>query len=248
MTVRPTSRPKKGVALAIMAKIPHPGACKTRLVPPLTHDEAAALSERFLRDTVANVAAVARATGATVVGAYTPEASDRRLAELFGPKVVLLAQRGGDFGARLYNVALDLFSAGHGGVCLIDSDSPTLPPASLAQSVRALEGRGDRLVIGPALDGGYYLIGMKRPQLALFSGIAWSTSSVFDQTLEAATRMRLGTTVLPQWYDVDDAAGLRLISRELLGSDGTAGFPAPLTRAFLETLPHARSYLSEAIG
>jgi rSAM/selenodomain-associated transferase 1 len=246
MTPRLVTRPMKGVALAIMAKIPRPGACKTRLVPPLTFEEAAELSTRFLRDTAANLTGVAGRTGASVFAAYTPACTAAVLAKLFGPDVTCVAQRGGDFGARLYNVADELLTAGHPAVCLIDSDSPTVPSAFVEQAVRELEMSGDRVVLGPAIDGGYYLIGIKRPHLALFSGITWSTASVLDETLDAAKRIGVASSLLAPWYDIDDEAGLRLAARELLGGRGNeAGFDAQQTRAFLTTLSQTRNFLAE---
>ncbi len=242
------SRATKSVALVIMAKIPQAGRCKTRLVPPLTHEQAAALSERFLADTAANVVGVARATGASAIAAYTPPAPGERLRQLFGPGVEFVEQCGVDFGARLFNVVRDVLGAGHAGVCLIDSDSPTLPTSSLARAVRALEQGGDRVVLGPALDGGYYLIGMKRPHRALFTGVDWSTSRVFAQTMSKVAEANLQLSLLPHWFDVDDEDGLRLLSRELLGRDLRGGFPAPATHAFLATLPQAATYLARAAG
>ncbi len=242
------SNPPSGIALVIMAKIPHPGGCKTRLVPPLTHAQAAALSERFLKDTAANVAAVARSTGSTAMAAYTPHASSERLCELFGWNVQFVEQRGVDFGERLFNVVRDVLAAGHTGVCLIDSDSPTLPTSSLERAVRALELRGDRVVLGPAVDGGYYLIGMKRPHEALFAGIDWSTSRVFAQTMSQVADANLPLNVLPHWYDVDDEHGLRLLARQLLGRDLRGGYSAPATRALLATIPQALTYVARAAG
>lgn len=238
----------KGVALAIMAKIPSAGECKTRLVPPLTPAQAAALSEQFLADTAANVVNAARASGATAIAAYTPSTSSERLRELFGRGVGFVEQRGVDFGARLFNVVCDLLAAGHAAVCLIDSDSPTLPTSSLEQAVRELERTGDRVVLGPALDGGYYLIGMKQAHHMLFAGIDWSTSRVFAQTACMVTKADLPLCVLPPWYDVDDEDGLRRLARQLLGCELGDGSPAPATRAFLATLPQALASVVEAVG
>ncbi len=242
------AKPTKGIALAIMAKVPHAGDCKTRLVPPLTYAQAAALSERFQADTAENVVAVARTTGSVAIVAYTPHATRERLRDLFGESVAFIEQRGIDFGARLFNVVRDLLAAGHAGVCLIDSDSPTLPANSLVRAVRALEKGGDRIVLGPALDGGYYLIGMKRAHDTLFTGIEWSTSRVFAQTMRKVADADLSLCLLPHWFDVDDEDGLRLLSRELLGRDKHGGFAAPATRAFLATLPQAVKYLARVAG
>ena len=233
-------------ALAMMIKAPRPGASKTRLSPPLTPQEAAALSGCFLRDTTANIAAVAAAgtTGtdgaamlAAGVAVYTPTGMERAFDGLLPEGFCMVAQRDGGFGERLTGAVDDLFALGYGAVCLIDSDSPTLPAASLAAAVRALSLPGDRAVLGPSEDGGYYLIGVKKAHRRLFEDITWSTEHVARETLERAAGTGLETIQLPTWYDVDDAATLRALCDELFaGSRGTDGFHAPQTRAFLAGL------------
>lgn len=228
-------------ALAVMTKAPRAGQVKTRLVPPLTPEEAAALNVCFLRDTTANIAGLARLGGAEGVAVYTPvgaeAAYDGLLPEGFG----LLAQRGEDFGARLWHAAEDLLAAGYGSLCLIDSDSPTLSPVLLAAAVAALGRPGDRVVLGAAEDGGYYLIGLKHAHRRLFENIAWSTPDVLAQTKERAAEINLEARLLPAWYDVDEAASLGQLCDELLaptrnGSGGLIGYAAPHTRAYLARL------------
>src|SRR5213076_3440316 len=94
-------------------------------------------------------------------------------------------------GASLFDAADDLLAAGYGAACLVNSDSPTLPSSLLVDAARALSVPGDRLVLGPAEDGGYYLIGMKRPHRRLFEDIDWSTELVFRQTLDRAAELAL---------------------------------------------------------
>ena len=237
-------------ALAMMIKAPRPGASKTRLSPPLTPEEAAALSGCFLRDTTANIAAVAAAGVARTDGeaegvampaagiaVYTPTGTERAFDGLLPEGFCMVAQRDGDFGQRLIGAVDDLFALGYGAVCLIDSDSPTLPAASLAAAVRALSLPGDRAVLGPSEDGGYYLIGVKKAHRRLFEDITWSTEHVSRETLERAAETGLETIQLPTWYDVDDAATLRALCDELFaGTRGNHGFHAPQTRAFLADL------------
>ncbi len=98
-----------------------------------------------------------------------------------------------------------LFATGFGAACLVNSDSPTLPTALLIQAARALLAPGERVVLGPAEDGGYYLLGMKQPHAHLFADIAWSTSSVAAATHARAVALGLDVVTLPAWYDVDDA-------------------------------------------
>jgi rSAM/selenodomain-associated transferase 1 len=220
-------------ALAVMIKAPCPGASKTRLTPPLTPVEAAALSECFLRDTTANIAQVTWAAdangGAPAAGVaiYTPVGMESAFNGLLPEGFVLLAQHEEPLGERLFHAIEDLLALGYGSVCLIDSDSPTLPAASLAAAVEALSRPGDRLVIGPSQDGGYYLIGLKTPHRRLFEDIDWSTERVAAQTLQRAAEIGLEVEQLPIWYDVDDAETLRALCEELFSREQTEMWLAP---------------------
>jgi rSAM/selenodomain-associated transferase 1 len=224
-------------ALGIMAKAPSAGSVKTRLTPPLTSEEASVLSACFLRDTAINVSDQA-ADGVIV---FTP-AEERESFDWVVPKSFqLLAQRGGSLGDRLLNATTDLLSAGYDSICLINSDSPTLPPAILLSAIEALEPEGDRLVLGPAEDGGYYLIGLKNPHQILFDRIAWSTSAVLAHTVERARLISLPVVILPKWYDVDDAVTLDRLCCELFSSNSFSEtryhpYAAPFTREYLGNL------------
>ena len=142
-------------ALAVMTKAPRAGQVKTRLVPPLTPDEAAGLNICFLRDTAA---AIAAAAGEVVRGiaVYTPVGAESAYIDILPLDFKLVAQRGDKFGERLACAAKDLFQIGFQSVCLIDSDSPTVPANVYAEAARLLSNPGDRVVLGPADDGGYY--------------------------------------------------------------------------------------------
>ncbi|HEX8633987.1 MAG TPA: TIGR04282 family arsenosugar biosynthesis glycosyltransferase [Pyrinomonadaceae bacterium] len=252
-----TSSPRGQCALGVMIKVPRAGASKTRLVPPLTHAEAARLSAAFLRDTAANIAAACAETysagsgrAARAVAVYTPAGAEDAFDGLLSPGFALLAQRGETFGERLSHAAADLLRLGYESCCLIDSDSPTLPRALLTMAVEELGRPGDRLVLGPSDDGGYYLIGMKRAHPRLFEDIAWSTANVSTQTMERAREINLDVRLLPAWYDVDDAPALRRLSDELFGAPGNdvsdaklAPYPAPHTRAELSRLLEGRAQL-----
>lgn len=232
--------PEGRCALTVMAKAPRAGAVKTRLQPQLTPEEAAALSVCFLRDTTANLAGVAVATGtAEAVVAYTPVGAESAFEGLLPTGCKLIPQRGDDFGDRLFYAAEDLLAVGYESLCLINSDSPTLPPRALAAAVSSLAREGDRVVLGPADDGGYYLIGLKRAHRRLFDEVAWSTSHVLAQTLERAAEIGLEVELLPTWYDVDDAQTLQRLHDELFPSngdrrdDGLATYDARHTREHL---------------
>jgi glycosyltransferase A (GT-A) superfamily protein (DUF2064 family) len=154
---------------------------------------------------------------------------------------VLIPQRGDGFGERLLFAAQDILACGYGSVCLIDSDSPTVPALALAQAVAELNRPGDRIVLGGSHDGGYYLIGLKHAHPEPFQNIAWSTPSVHEQTIKAAAAAGIELIELPLWYDVDDAATLDILSAELLAGirppfASTNGYAANHSRAFLRNL------------
>lgn len=239
----PPFTPRGSCALAVMIKAPRAGASKTRLVPPLAPHEAVALSVCFLRDTAANIACTTSQGGAEGVAVYTPFGAEAAFDGLLPQTFNLLAQRGEGFGERLFYAAEDLLAVGYESLCLIDSDSPTLPSALLKQAVDALGRAGDRVVLGAADDGGYYLIGLKHAHRHLFANIDWSTPRVFSQTIERAAEINLEIEVLPAWYDVDDAATLVHLCDELFSSNGEraaraglAGYDAPHTRRYLSRL------------
>lgn len=217
-----------------MAKAPRPGKVKTRLSPPLTPEQAAALNICFIKDTAENIHQVTQATPSAGVVAYTPVGDEAAFDGLLPPGFQLLPQRGDGFGERLLYVCEDLFSLGFSAVCLIDSDSPTMPQQALLQAVEGLAREGDRMVLGASDDGGYYLIGIKRLHRRLFEQIDWSTERVFAQTLERAREISLETELLPTWYDVDDAATLERLWLEL-SATVSAGYDAKHTRTYLES-------------
>jgi len=150
----------------------------------------------------------------------------------------LLAQRGESLGERLCNATDDLLRQGYEAVCLINSDSPTLPKSILIRAIEWLAtDKNDRVVLGAAEDGGYYLIGLKHAHRNLFNRIAWSTSEVLASTRERAREIDLPVELLPPWYDVDDAETLTRLCEELFFKPASNGaYPAPRTRAFLESI------------
>jgi rSAM/selenodomain-associated transferase 1 len=222
-------------ALAIMTKAPQAGQVKTRLVPPLKPDEAAELNSFFLHDTTTAIARSATAKNACGIAVYTPIGSESAYADIVPDNFRLLPQRGDRFGERLYFAALDLFTCGFESVCLIDSDSPTVPPENFAQAVKLLQQPGDRVVLGPCEDGGYYLIGLKKPHKELFERIDWSTERVLAQTRQRAREIDLEVKLLAVGYDVDDAASLRRLCKDLL-SGKQSDSVAPRTRRFLRDI------------
>jgi hypothetical protein len=220
-------------ALGVMTKVPRPGRVKTRLTPPLTPEEAAALNTCFLRDTAAAIELAAGEGIARGIGVYTPIGEESAYGGILPGSFELIPQRGDAFGERLTNAAEDLFAVGFDSICLIDSDSPTVPQRAFSDAARWLSQSGDRVVFGPSDDGGYYLIGMKKLHRRLFEDIVWSTEQVAAQTLERAAELGVKVELLPTWYDVDDRVTLQRLCNELLGQDPSTGFAALETRNFL---------------
>jgi len=227
-----------------MAKASVAGAVKTRLVPPLTHQEAAELNTCCLADIATNIATAAEHAPIHGFVAYHPLGSEGFFEDLLPAGFKLLPPKASTLGRSLFHAACDLFDAGYASVCLVNGDSPTLPTELLVETARRLQEPGDRVVLGPAADGGYYLIGLKHLHQRLFEAIDWSTERVYRQTITRAGEIGVPVTALAEWYDVDDEASLGLLARELLGDPDAAGnynggYTAPRTAALLERLASA---------
>jgi uncharacterized protein len=198
-------------ALLVVAKRPAPGHTKTRLSPPLSPEQAAALYECFLKDTLDLMRSV---PGVRPVLAYLPQDAAPYFAGL-APDFDLLLQQGPDLGSRLDNALTHYLEMGYARVAVMDSDGPTLPPHWLRLAFERLE-EAD-VVLGPCDDGGYYLIGLKKPAPRLLREVQMSTPRVAADTLALAQELGLKVALLPVWYDVDDARSLRRLLVELEG-------------------------------
>ncbi len=228
-------------ALAVMAKAPRPGKVKTRLSPPLAPEQASNLNACFLRDTVASLHAATRTASAEWIISYTPIGEESAFNGILPDGALLIPQRGDGFGERLLATAEDLFACGFAAVCLIDSDSPTVPTAEFVRAAHHLLAAGKRAILGPSEDGGYYLIGMQQPVANLFERITWSTAAVTSQTIERAAEISLPVELLQEWYDVDDAHSLSRLHAEFFDPESNLpkGYAAPHTHGYLAQLPTA---------
>ena len=228
----------RSCAVGVMAKAPQPGCSKTRLCPPLTPDQAAALSAAFLRDTTEALAAAARLAPIVAYAAYAPRGSEALLDRCLAPGTSLLLADGSSpapdgvegFGRCLLHAIRDMLARGHSAACVLSSDVPTLPARLLAQAAETLLAPGERAVLGPAPDGGYYLLGLKAAHASMFADIAWSTAGVAEATRARACSLGLELVELESWYDVDDSASLRLLMHD------TARGLAPASDAVIQTL------------
>lgn len=224
------------IAVAIVCKTPAPGKSKTRLSPPLRPEECAAISTCFIQDLSRSIDEIARDDVSVGYAVYTPVGSEAALRMLLPDGFQLAPQCEGGFGERLLHGMKSLLDAGHDGGILINSDSPTLPPSILQAAVDAVRA-GDNVVLSPAFDGGYTLIGLSKLHARLFQDITWSTTTVYRETLERAAEIGLPVVNVPGWYDVDDEVSLKMLEDELAGRplpfSAIRGASAPFTRQFL---------------
>ena len=185
---RPEGDGMDPVAVGIFCKTPAAGFSKTRLSPPLRLDECAALSACFIRDLAGTIGELTQDGGVTGYAVYTPVGTEAALRKLLPPGFRLLPQCEGDFGVRIATATRELLE-NHDGAILVNADSPTLPASILRAAVNATR-RRDAVVLSPALDGGYTLIGLSGMHEQLFVDIPWSTPQVHRTDRPARCRDR----------------------------------------------------------
>jgi len=201
--------------LIIFAKEPLPGQVKSRLGARLGPVAAARLYDAFLQDILEEMG---RLSGLALALAYSP-AGARSFFQRLLPGALLFPQDGPDLGARMSRAFECGFTAGFDAVLLRGSDTPDLPGQVLLEAQAVLAAGKADLVLGPARDGGYYLMGLKSPEPRLFEGPAWSTAGVLTATLKLAARLALTAHLLPCWQDIDTMEDLLAFRRR--------GHPAP---------------------
>lgn len=212
-----------------MAKVPCAGKSKTRLIPYLSPEEAAALSAAFLSDVTANLASAAAGGGIVPYLAYAPAGSAHLFDAIVAPGTRMVLADGSracppgveGFGRCLLHAVQAVLDDGHDAACVLNADSPNLPVRLLLAAEAALA-RADCAVMGPAEDGGYTLLGMRRAHAHLFAGIDWSTARVGAQTRARAAEAGLTLVELDPWYDVDEPATLARLVVDLDASGPAA--------------------------
>ncbi len=208
----------------VMAKAPVPGTVKTRLRLP--SEDAARLQEALIRDTTAR----ARSLFADVSVAGAPPDRLELIEPLLPDGVELFAQINGDLGEKMLAAARRLFEASPEPVLVLGTDVPTLPVDFLLEAAGALEAHDAAVV--PSVDGGYVLLGLRKPHAALFTGVEWSTEAVYEQTLAQAGKAGLSVHRQGPWYDVDTPEDLLRLRKELARGPQAA----PHTGTVLENL------------
>jgi rSAM/selenodomain-associated transferase 1 len=191
--------------LGLFAKEPRPGQVKTRLASETSAEWAARVASALLLDTVERLARIE----AVRVLAFTPPTTERYFANIAKGRFRLTPQGEGELGQRMATFFFEQFQADAATVVLLGTDSPTLPIPFIVQAFEELEGAD--IVIGPATDGGYYLIGLARSMPDLFQHISWSTSLVLADTIAVLQDHECRLALLPPWYDVDTLDDWRML-------------------------------------
>lgn len=227
-----------GAAIAIVCKTPGVGGGKSRLRPLLGAERVARLSACFIRDVAAALEAVPGPVGRHLFALFSPAGSEVSLRALLPLPWTLVLRQEASVGSVLDMSMTAFLADGHDCAIMVNGDSPTLPTDVLVEAIAALRAPGDRVVLGPALDGGYYLVGLKRPHPRLFQDIAWSTPEVLACTLDRAKEIGLPVTLLRTWFDVDEPQDFLRLQNELAGpapclASGVTGGAARHTRALL---------------
>jgi len=234
-------------AILVMAKAPLPGTVKTRLSGAYPDAEIVALASCFLADTVS----AAKQVGPSVLLAYSPEGGQAVIEPIIesiiepsaGDAVLWICQQGANLGDRMQAALIQAAKWGFAPLVMVGTDSPNLPLASYRAALETLRCGEAEVVLGPAEDGGFYLIGVSAPSPVLFEGVLWSGPAVCQQTRENAERAGLRVRTIAPWYDIDTPEDLERLRRDLLASPGGA-VRAPATCRWLRSnlLPSDQSF------
>lgn len=191
-----------------MAKVPRAGNVKTRLRSLLNSEQAAEFAECLLDDTIEK----AKSLNNQLVIAFSPESERVFFAEFSPPETFFIEQKGSDLGEKMFNAFEFAFRQNLDAVVMIGTDSPTFPPEFIEQAFKFLE--NSDAVLGKTSDGGFYLIGLRRLQKEIFTGIEWSSEKTFEQTKKNILRTGFKLEETSDWYDVDLPQDLEKLSKD----------------------------------
>lgn len=186
--------------LIVFTRYPEPGKTKTRLIPVLGAEGAARFQRQMTQQTLAQVKEL-KAFRPLSVEVHFAGGNQQLMQDWLGSDIIYREQSEGDLGRRMALAFKESFSVGMTGVVIIGTDCPDLKAQLMVKAFDALE--ENDLVLGPALDGGYYLIGLRRLIPELFTGISWSTAEVLEQTISIAGRLSQAIAFLPLLNDID---------------------------------------------
>lgn len=213
-------------AVVIFTKAPIPGLVKTRLAGYLTPEECAELYKCFFLDIVASIVKL----GYSLFISFTPSEAEKTARDLVSSSQRIFPQKGKDLGERMFNASRYMSDLGKTKIIIVGADIPSLCADHVVRAVKSLDTFD--LCIGPAHDGGYYLIGFKKPEPMLFKGIDWGTARVLDQTQRRINELGLTCHLLPVLRDVDTIDDLTHLYAQM--HDSSKPIYAPNTRAYLE--------------
>lgn len=190
--------------LIVFLKLPAKGKVKTRLAKVVGIEAAVDLYRCCVSDTLAMI----RRAGYPFLVFFYPPDAHKAVTSWLGEGLTCLPQEGGDLGERMF-AAFRKALRDYSRAVLVGTDCPDLPRAILHEAFESLKSHS--VVIGPSLDGGYYLIGFSTPDIpeALFKGIEWGSSGVFKTTMTAIKRHNLDVHILPPWRDIDEYQDLK---------------------------------------
>lgn len=177
---------------------------KTRLMPPLTQEQATKFYRALLLDQLDHLNSL---EVADLYIAFTPSDAKGLIESFLPAGYGCFPQRDGDLGARMAGVFGELWRRGHGNVIVIGSDLPPVPLGTLHEGFQHLS-TGRQVVLGPSRDGGYYLIGMNHPSPEIFSNMTWSHERVLTATTAKLARLGINFRLLAEWFDIDTSADM----------------------------------------
>jgi len=215
--------------LIIFAKEPKAGKVKTRLQGYLSQEMCVKLYKAFLKDTVE----IARRVNCKYkIIAYESNGNAPNYLKTIAAPFQFYEQKGENLGRRMYNAFKFALRKGSQRTVIIGSDSPTMPVAYIKDAFDWLKTAD--IVLGPSLDGGYYLIGLRKPRLSLFKNIRWSSKTALADTLKNVQRLKKAVSLLPHWYDVDEPSALAILKRDLKKKENSC--VAKRTKRFFQVL------------
>jgi uncharacterized protein len=190
---------EKKDCILLFIKYPKKGMVKNRLAKDITQENAVNLYKKFVQDIISTILHIKT----TLMICYYPPTSLEQFKKWLGPQYNYIAQKGDDLGQRMNNCFEEVFTKGYQKAILIGSDSPDIPKKILTNALKQLQNKD--IVIGPATDGGYYLIGFNKktfyPQI--FENISWSKKTVYNKTIDIIKKTNYNLNILPLWSDID---------------------------------------------
>jgi len=200
-------------AVIIMAKAPLAGTVKTRLQPHLSAEECARLAACFLHDAISK----AKTLKNQLILAYSPAGEIDYFRGFADEKTSFVEQKGDNLGEKMFSAFEFAFAQNVEAAVMVGTDSPTFPADFIEQAFEFLEINSDA-VLGKTEDGGFYLIGLRKPDARIFEAVRWSSPQAFARVRENIMNLNWHLREVPSWYDVDEAKDLEQLKNEFLNN------------------------------